>query len=117
MNLFCSQRSAALVFISAFLLGACATAPEGVKETKPVAPATPAAPIVKSWPGPPVAEQRMVTDDYHGTPVVDAYRYFEDLKNPEVAAFMKAQSEYAQSVLGRIPGRANMLKRITQLSE
>ena len=117
MNLFCSERSAALVFVSMFLLGACATLPEGVKETKPVAPATPPAPIVKSWPGPPVAEQRLVTDDYHGTPVVDAYRYFEDLKNPEVAAFMKAQSEYAQSVLGRIPGRANMLKRITQLSE
>ncbi len=34
---------------------------------------------------PPAAPVRPVTDDYFGTKVVDNYRYFEDLKNPDDA--------------------------------
>ncbi len=116
MNFIFPARPA-LYILALALLGACATTPDGDKETKPVTPSAQTAAAAKAWPGPPVAAQRPVTDDYHGTSVIDAYRYFEDLKNPEVAAFMKAQSDYTQSVLERIPGRSALLKRITALSE
>jgi prolyl oligopeptidase len=64
---------------------------------------------------PPVAPVRPVTDDYFGTKVVDNYRYFENLKDPEVQQWMKAQAEYTDAVLARIPGRAAFLARLREL--
>ena len=66
---------------------------------------------------PPVAPVRPVTDDYHGTKVVDPYRYMEDLKNAEVQAWMKAQNDYTRAVLARIPGRGQLHARIRQLDQ
>ncbi len=68
-------------------------------------------------PAPPVAPVRPVVDDYFGTKVADPYRYMEDLKNPEVAAWMKAQNEFTRAALARIPSRAELLTRIKQLDE
>ena len=56
---------------------------------------------------------RDVTDTHFGTAVADPYRYFEDLKNPEVAGWMKAEAEYAKAVLRKIPGRDVLLKEVT----
>jgi len=47
---------------------------------------------------PPKAPIRPVTDDYFGTKVVDNYRYFENLKDPGVQQWMKAQADYARHV-------------------
>jgi len=66
--------------------------------------------------GPPVARVRPVTDTYFGTDVVDPYRYFENLKDPEVQSWMKSQATYARAVLDRIPGRDALLERIHALS-
>src|SRR5512146_1540865 len=66
---------------------------------------------------PPPAPVRPVTDDYFGTKVVDNYRYFEDLKNPEVQQWMKAQADYTRATLDALPGRAALLKRIAELEE
>ncbi len=55
---------------------------------------------------------RNVTDTYFGVTVNDPYRYFEDLKNPEVAAWMKGQAAYTTSVLAKIPHRDELLKEI-----
>ena len=66
---------------------------------------------------PPVAPVRDVTDTYFGVSVPDPYRYMEDLKNPEVSAWMKGQADYARKTLDRIPGRAALLKRITELGD
>ena len=52
---------------------------------------------------PPIAPVRAVTDDYFGTKVVDNYRYFENLKDPEVQQWMKAQADYTHAVLERAP--------------
>ena len=41
----------------------------------------------------------------------------EDLKNPEVTAWVKAQADYARKTLDRIPGRAALLKRITEFGD
>jgi hypothetical protein len=56
-----------------------------------------------------VAPIRPVTDDYFGTKVVDPYRYMENLKDPEVQAWFKAQDDSARAVLAKIPGRQQLL--------
>jgi prolyl oligopeptidase len=65
----------------------------------------------------PVAPIRPVTDDYFGTKVVDDYRYMEDLHDPEVQAWMRAQADYARAKLDAIPGRKALLERIHSLVE
>ena len=66
-------------------------------------------------PGQPVAPVRPVTDTYFGTPVVDGYRYMEDLGNPEVKAWMKGQADYTRSQLDALPGRPALLQRVHAL--
>ena len=70
-----------------------------------------------SVPSPPVAPVRTVVDDYYGTKVADPYRYMENLKDPEVAAWFKAQNDYTHSTLDRIPGREKLLARIHELDQ
>ncbi len=65
---------------------------------------------------PPVAPIRPVTDRYFGTEVVDDYRYLENLSDPAVQAWMRAQASYTRSVLDALPGRAALLERIHELS-
>jgi prolyl oligopeptidase len=64
---------------------------------------------------PPDTPKHDVTDDYFGTKIVDQYRWLEDLKSPEVSAWMKAQNDYTRSVLDRIPGREKLQARIAEL--
>ena len=66
---------------------------------------------------PPKAAVRPVTDDYFGTKVVDPYRYMENLKDPEVQTWFAGQNDYTRAVLANIPGRAQMLARIQELSQ
>lgn len=63
---------------------------------------------------PPVAPVRTVTDTFYGVRVDDPYRYFENKQNPEVAKWMKAQSEHAYATLKRIPGREALLEKISR---
>src|SRR6266852_67806 len=63
----------------------------------------------------PVAPVRIVTDTHHGVPVEDPYRYMENVGDPEVASWMKAQSDYARVVLDSFPARIELLKRIEML--
>ena len=65
--------------------------------------------------GPPVAPVRPITDTYFGTPVVDNYRYMENLSDPEVQSWMKAQAAYTAKVLDEIPGHAALAQRIAGL--
>jgi prolyl oligopeptidase len=64
----------------------------------------------------PVAPVRPVTDTYFGTEVVDNYRYLENLKDPEVAGWMKAQANHTRTTLDSLPGRAALEERIHALS-
>jgi len=66
---------------------------------------------------PPAAPVKDVTDTYFGTPVPDPYRYMEDMKNPEVAQWMKAQADYARETLARIPQRDTVLKEVTTFGD
>src|ERR1700726_4589045 len=99
-NYFRSQNVVILgVLVSALALVAGA----GYNDSAPLAP--PAAPV------------RTVTDEYFGVKVADPYRYMEDLKNPEIAAWFKGQNDYTRAVLNRIPGRSAFLTRIKALDE
>ncbi len=66
---------------------------------------------------PPPTPVRTVVDDYNGTKVADPYRYMENLGDPEVAAWFKAQNDYTRGTLDRIPGREKLLERIQMLDQ
>ena len=68
-------------------------------------------------PAPPIAPVRPVVDDYYGTEITDPYRYMENLKDPEVQAWMKSQNDYTRAVLAVIPGREKLLARMIELDE
>jgi len=63
----------------------------------------------------PVAPVRPVTDTYFGTPVVDPYRWMENLKSPEVQSWMKAQNDYTRDYLDKLPERDALIKRVESL--
>ena len=65
----------------------------------------------------PVTPVKPVTDNYYGTKASDPYRYMENLKDPEVQSWMKAQNNYTRAVLARIPGRQELLGRIRELDQ
>jgi prolyl oligopeptidase len=58
-----------------------------------------------------------VIEDYHGTKIADPYRYIENLDDPEVQAWMKAQNEYTRNMLTGVPGRQQLLARIRELGQ
>ena len=76
-----------------------------------------AQPAAPAPPHPPVAPVRPVTDTYYGTPVIDPYRYMENLQDPEVQTWFKSQNAFAREKLTAIPGRDALLKRVKELSE
>jgi prolyl oligopeptidase len=55
--------------------------------------------------GPPAAKKDPVTDTYFGTTLTDDYRWLEDVKQPEVTDWIKAQADYTKATLDKIPGR------------
>jgi prolyl oligopeptidase len=65
-----------------------------------------------SFEPPPLFPPGSTQDTYFGTVVPDPYRALEDVKNPQVAAWMKAQSDYARARLDTLPERKELLARI-----
>jgi len=65
---------------------------------------------------PPVAPVRDVVDTLHGVAVHDPYRYFENVKAPDVQAWLQGQGAYARESLDRIEGRAQMARRIGEIA-
>ena len=65
---------------------------------------------------PPVAPVREVVETLHGVAVRDPYRYFENVRDPEVQAWLKGQGSFARKMLDSIPGRDALLARMVELS-
>jgi prolyl oligopeptidase len=61
---------------------------------------------------PPVAPINPAVDDYFGVKITDPYRYMENLDDPAVQSWVKAQATYTRNVLDSIPGRAGLLADI-----
>lgn len=66
---------------------------------------------------PPAAPVKDVVDTHFGVETHDPYRYMEDMKNPEVTAWMKAQADYTHSVVDRVPQRAVLLAEVQKYGD
>jgi prolyl oligopeptidase len=62
-----------------------------------------------------IAPVKPVIEDFYGTKITDPYRYMENLRDPEVLAWIKAQDARTRSILVSLPGRDKLLSRIEQL--
>ena len=58
-----------------------------------------------------------VKDTYFGRTYLDPYRWIENLKDPEVAAWFKAQATLTDGILARIPGRDALVQEWTTLDK
>ncbi|MCK4873428.1 MAG: S9 family peptidase [Phycisphaerales bacterium] len=68
--------------------------------------------------GPPSSRVQPVIDDYHGTKVVDEYRWLEGGTtelDTEVAQWTAAQNAYTREVLDNLPGRDELSDRLRGL--
>ncbi len=54
-------------------------------------------------------------DDYHGTKVVDPYRWLEEPDNPETKAWVAAQNQVTFNWLAQVPSRDRIRQRLTKL--
>jgi prolyl oligopeptidase len=67
-------------------------------------------------PAPPVARIEPVTETFFGQSIVDPYRWMENPKDKAWEPFMRGQDAHARAVLGGIPGRDALKRRVTELS-
>ncbi len=65
---------------------------------------------------PPVTQPGTVVDTYHGVAVPDPYRHLQQLKDPAVAAWMRAHSDHAHATLRALPERAAILADLQRFS-
>ncbi|MGD0569824.1 MAG: prolyl oligopeptidase family serine peptidase [Candidatus Sulfotelmatobacter sp.] len=93
-SLFCSLAS--LLFIVAVVYAA--------NDVKPTAPSAP-----------PKTEARPLTENFHGTKVIDNYRWLEDGKSPDTQKWVEDEMAYTRSLLDPLPGRDAINKRLTEL--
>jgi prolyl oligopeptidase len=66
-------------------------------------------------PAPPKAAEKPIIDMYHGTKVLDNYRWLEDGKNPETQKWVEQEMAYTRAILDRLAGRDAIHKRLTDL--
>ncbi|MFZ0861384.1 MAG: prolyl oligopeptidase family serine peptidase [Candidatus Sulfotelmatobacter sp.] len=64
---------------------------------------------------PPKAAEKPVIDIFHGTKVLDNYRWLEDGKNPETQKWVEEEMAYTRGILDRLAGRDAINKRLTEL--
>lgn len=75
-----------------------------------------ASPFASAGEAPPAAPSVPVTDVLHGVSVHDPYRNLENLADPGTRRWLLAQGEFAAATLARIDVRADLLRRIDELS-
>ena len=93
-----------LLFLSSFVLIAAAVfAGDAQSSTAKVPAAPPAAPI------------KPIMDIYHGTKVVDNYRWLEDGNSAETQKWVAEEMSYTRAILDPFPGRDAIHKRLTEL--
>ena len=64
----------------------------------------------------PAAQRQDVVDNYFGVQVPDPYRWLEDDNSAATAQWVAAENKVTQDYLSRIPFRAAVKKRITELA-
>jgi prolyl oligopeptidase len=69
----------------------------------------------KSSSAPPPTEAKPVIDIFHGTKVLDNYRWLENSSSPETQKWVEQQMSYTRGTLDRLAGRDALHKRLTEL--
>ncbi|MFZ0309787.1 MAG: prolyl oligopeptidase family serine peptidase [Candidatus Sulfotelmatobacter sp.] len=64
---------------------------------------------------PPKTEKRPLEENFHGTKVVDNYRWLEDGTNADTQKWVEAEMAYTRGLLDPLPGRDAIHKRLTEL--
>ena len=64
----------------------------------------------------PKAAKDGTVDEYFGVKVSDPYRWLEDDKSAQTAAWVEAENRVTSDFLARIPFRGKLLKRLTELA-
>src|SRR6185436_21177071 len=114
------RRSLFVFLLVAASLGAAAIAPIVSRSwAQSVAPATTSATGAATAKDPklvyPESRKGDQVDDYFGTKVADPYRWLEDDRSPEVAAWVEAQNKVTFAYLDQIPYRAAVKDRLVKL--
>lgn len=65
----------------------------------------------------PPTPEHPVVNNYFGTQITDNYQWLEDIKNPEVQSWFKAQSDFSNSVIDKIPNRDDLFKRMKEVQK
>jgi prolyl oligopeptidase len=65
--------------------------------------------------GPPIARRDDVKETLHGVTVEDPYRWLEDQNSPETRQWIDAENKYTQSMIGNLPTRPAIEKRLGEL--
>jgi prolyl oligopeptidase len=64
---------------------------------------------------PPQAEIKPIADIFHGTKVIDNYRWLEDANSPATEKWVAEENAYTRALLDPLPGRDAIHKRLTEL--
>ncbi len=64
---------------------------------------------------PPKAAEKPVIDMYHGTKVLDNYRWLENGTSPETQKWVEREMAYTRGILDRLAGRDAIHKRLSEL--
>jgi prolyl oligopeptidase len=64
---------------------------------------------------PPKADAKPIVEIFHGTKIVDNYRWLEDGTTPETQRWVAAELAYTRALLDPLPGRDAIHKRLTEL--
>ena len=64
---------------------------------------------------PPTAAEKPIVDMFHGTKVLDNYRWLEDGKSPETQKWVEREMAYTRGILDPLPGRDQIHERLTRL--
>lgn len=116
MKLRCSSFATSLLVLVA-ALGAC-----GGHEPKASPNGSGLLPAPVSEPGTtekrftyPTPRREQQVDNYHGTDIVDAYRWLEDPDSEETKEWVQAENKVTFDFLASIPARTAIKERLTQL--
>lgn len=115
VNLFGNGRNLAVASVVVWML--LLSVSGGAQPASPPGATPSALPASAAFPTPPpLPSPSPVVDTYFGTRVVDPYRYFENMQDPVVQRFFKAESDYTNAVLARLGApREALFQRIRAL--
>jgi prolyl oligopeptidase len=69
----------------------------------------------QTLPPPPASPTQPVTDNYHGTSIVDPYRWLENAKSPQTRTWIDAQNQYTSSYLSQVKIRPEIVEQLNAL--